>query len=87
MEVSIREFKSHFSQYLRQAQAGRPLTITSHRKPVARVVGVPTESDEATARLIASGVAAWSGGKPSGASIRLSAEGTAVSQMVLDDRG
>ena len=87
MDVSIRELKVHLSQYLRQAQAGQPLTITSHRKAVARIVGVPSESEEAVTRLIAVGSASWSGGKPTGASIRLSAEGTPVSQMVLEDRG
>jgi prevent-host-death family protein len=87
MQVSIRELKAHLSQYLRWAQAGQSLEITSHRKTVARIVGVADASDNGLARLLAGGAATWSGGKPGGASLRLSAKGTPVSQMVLEDRG
>lgn len=87
MQVSIRELKAHLSQYLRRAQAGQSLEITSHRKTVARIIGVAATADEGLARLLAGGAATWSGGKPSGASLRLNAKGMPVSQMVLEDRG
>jgi prevent-host-death family protein len=87
MQVSIRELKAHLSQYLRRAQAGQGFEITSHRKIVARVIGVPATTDSGLARLLASGAATWAGGKPAGASLRLSAKGTPVSQMVMEDRG
>ena len=41
MHVSIRELKAHLSQYLSRAQAGEAVEVTSHRKVVARIVGVP----------------------------------------------
>jgi len=87
MQVSIRELKAHLSKYISQAQAGQGFEITSHRKVVARVIGVPTASDSGVARLLACGAATWTGGKPAGASLRLSAKGTPVSQMVMEDRG
>jgi prevent-host-death family protein len=85
MQISVREFKAHLSHYLNKAQAGQALEITSHRKVVARVVGVPKSSG--LSRLIADGAAAWSGGKPAGSTLRLAAKGTALSQMIMEDRG
>jgi prevent-host-death family protein len=87
MQVSIRELKAHLSQYLSRARSGESLEITSHRKVVARIVGVPPPSESSLTRLLAGGAAAWGGGKPAGASLSLSAKGTPVSQMVLEDRG
>jgi antitoxin (DNA-binding transcriptional repressor) of toxin-antitoxin stability system len=87
MHVSIRELKAHLSQYLSQAQAGEALEVRSHRKVVARIIGVPEDAGDGLARLLGSGAAAWSGGKPAGASLRLSPIGSALSQMVLEDRG
>jgi len=87
MQVSIRELKAHLSQYVRRAQAGQSLEITSHRKVVAQIIGVPATLDQGLSRLLAGGAATWSGGKPTGASLRLSAKGTPVSQMVMKDRG
>ncbi|MGH8583731.1 MAG: type II toxin-antitoxin system Phd/YefM family antitoxin [Gammaproteobacteria bacterium] len=87
MQVSIREFKTHLSRYLTQARAGQAVEITSHRKVVARVIGVPPEATEGLARLMASGAGQWSGGKPAGAEVRLSDTGRPVSALVLDGRG
>ncbi|MEA3276227.1 MAG: type II toxin-antitoxin system prevent-host-death family antitoxin [Pseudomonadota bacterium] len=86
MQVSIRELKAHLSQYLSRARAGQSFEVTSHRKIVARIIGVPA-SDSGLSRLLASGAATWAGGKPAGASLRLRAKGTPVSQMVMEDRG
>ncbi|MHB9118741.1 MAG: type II toxin-antitoxin system Phd/YefM family antitoxin [Burkholderiales bacterium] len=87
MQVSIREFKAHLSRYLSQAQAGQSFDVTSHRKVVARIVGVPAAESEGLARLVAGGVAQWGGGKPAGAAIRLSSGGRSVSEIVQEDRG
>lgn len=86
MNVSIRELKAHLSRYLAQAQKGQPLDITSHRKVVARIVGVPATESAGVERLIASGLAQWMGGKPVGAAILLSPIGRSMSEMVLDGR-
>jgi len=87
MQVSIRELKAHLSRYLAQARQGTALEITSHRRVVARVTGVPEPSTPALAELIARGAAQWDGGKPQGAHITLSHGGISVSRIVLEDRG
>lgn len=87
MQISVRELKAHLSRYLSQAQEGQPLDVTSHRKVVARIVGVPAAESEGVARLVAGGLAQWGGGKPVGAAIQLSPVGRKVSEMVLEDRG
>ena len=87
MQVSIREFKAHLSHYLAEARAGVAIALTVHRKVVARIVGVPQAETEGVARLMASGAAQWSGGKPRGADIRLTDTARSVSDLVLEDRG
>jgi prevent-host-death family protein len=87
MKVSMQEFKSHLSQYVRETQSGKTLELTSHRKVVARVTGVPQAASTGVSRLLAAGVATWQGGKPKGAGIGLRASGMPVSAMVLEDRG
>ncbi|MDZ7750607.1 MAG: type II toxin-antitoxin system prevent-host-death family antitoxin [Gammaproteobacteria bacterium] len=87
MTVSIREFKAHLSRYLAEARAGRPVEITSHRKVVARVTGVPEGASSGLARLIACGAATWEGGKPRGDHIDLNDSGSEVSALVLEQRG
>jgi antitoxin (DNA-binding transcriptional repressor) of toxin-antitoxin stability system len=87
MQVSMREFKSHLSQYVSQAQSGQLIELTSHRKVVARLAGVPPDEGSGVSRLLAAGAATWQGGKPDGATLFLQKNGTSVSKMVLDDRG
>lgn len=87
MQVSIRELKAHLSLYLGKSRQGIPLEITSHRRVVARITGIPEGSDSSMSALIARGAAQWSGGKPAGAQLILAEGGTSVSGMVLQDRG
>ena len=87
MQVSIRELKARLSEYLSRARSGESIEVTSHRKIVARLVGVPATEDEGLKRLLASGTAQWGGGKPAGAAIRFSGAGRSVSDMILEDRG
>lgn len=87
MKVSMQEFKSHLAKYVRESQTGKMLELTSHRKVVARLTGVPQTKSAGVARLLAAGVASWQGGKPRGAAIALRAEGKPVSAMILEDRG
>ena len=54
--VPIREFKARLSHYLAQATAQYGvIEVTSHKKVVARVTGVPAKAPEGVAALIASG--------------------------------
>lgn len=87
MQVSMREFKSHLSSYVTQAQSGELIELTSHRKVVARVIGIPTIDSAGISCLITSGIATWQGGKPLGAAFKLQDYGKSVSALVLENRG
>lgn len=87
LRLQVREFKARLSHYLGRARAGQTIEITSHRKVIARVIGVPSAGGEGVPRLVASGAAQWGGGKPQGAAIRLADIGPRVSELVLQDRG
>jgi prevent-host-death family protein len=86
MQVSIAKFKSHLAYYIRQAQSGQVVELTSHRKVVARLTGVSQSDGIAASRLVTTGIATWQGGKPVGASLRLSEKGASISSMVLANR-
>ena len=83
----MQEFKSHLSRYVGEAQNGQIIELTSHRKVVARLVGVPAADSTGLSNLLAAGMASWQGGKPAGAELRLQKQGVPVSAMVLEDRG
>ena len=88
MRVPIHEFKSHLSKYVGKAQSGETIELTSHRKVVARMTGVPKTEMEGLAKLLACGAATWQGGgKPVGATLRLRSRGVSVSALVMEDRG
>ena len=87
MKISMQKFKSHLAKYVRELEAGKMLELTSHRKVVARLIGVPQTKSAGVARLLAVGIASWQGGKPRGAAIAVRAEGKPVSAMILEDRG
>lgn len=88
MKVAINQLKSGLSRYVAKARAGEVIEITSHDKPVARLVGVPITDSAGVARLIARGAATWGGGKPAlHAPVSLSEGGKSSSELVLEDRG
>jgi len=44
-KVSVRELKTHLSEWLARAQSGEVVEVTSHRKPIARITAVkPADS-------------------------------------------
>lgn len=88
MDVAIRELKAHLSRLLALAQQGEIINVTSYRKPIARIVGLPPEADQKLQGLIAAGGLSWNGQKPElQTPVTLSEGGTAVSDMVLENRG
>lgn len=87
MLISIHEFKSHLSRYVSQARSGQVIELTSHRKVVARIIGVPPSGNAGISRLLTAGIATWQGGKPAGAALELSEGGKPVSALVMEDRG
>jgi prevent-host-death family protein len=53
VEVSVRELKNRLSEYLRRAQAGEEVVVTSHGRAVGRLVGPPPVSTHPEADTIA----------------------------------
>lgn len=88
MHVAVRKLKSSLSQVLSLAQSGEVIQVTSHNKPIARIVGIPKQSDEGLRRLMAAGKLSWRGGKPLFLPpVELATDGKSVSRMLLEDRG
>lgn len=42
--AAVSEFKAHLSEYLRHVQNGDEITILDHKRPIAKVVPIETES-------------------------------------------
>lgn len=88
MRVAMHVLKAGLSRYVAQARAGEVIEVTSHDKPVARIVGIPAAGLSGIDRLLLGGAASWSGGKPAlPAAVKLVGSGKPVSEMVLEDRG
>lgn len=88
MNVPMNQFKSNLAKYIGIAQGGERVDLTSHKKVVAYVVGVPVIENQGIQQLIASGAASWQGGvKPKGAKLVLSAGGKSLSSIIQEDRG
>lgn len=88
MLVAVRELKSGLSRLLSLAQRGEVIEVTSHNKPIARIVGIPPQADAGIRRLIAEGALSWSGAKPTFGPPRMLSPGSVpLSQMVLEERG
>jgi len=84
----MHELKAGLSRFMAQAHAGAVIEVTSHDKPIARIVGIPSTEQPGITRLLARGAAQWSGGKPSfQPAARLEGGGKTLSEMVLEDRG
>jgi len=52
MQVSVRELKSRLSEYLRRAGQGEEFIVTSHGRPVGRLLGPPNEIRDSAAEAI-----------------------------------
>ena len=88
MQVAIRELKSGLSRVLALAQGGEVIEVTSHSKPIARIVGIAPQADEGLRRLMVSGALSWNGRQPMFApALPLLQGGKSLGQMVLEDRG
>ncbi len=88
MKIAMHEFKAGLSRYMAQARAGEVIEVTSHDKPIARIVGIPATQTRGVARLLSSGAAQWSGRKPVLLpATPLGAGGKSLGDMVLEDRG
>jgi len=95
MKVSVRDFKTHLSRYLKDARAGRDVVITLRGQPIARLlplaeeVGVELDQDELLRRVkLIPGIGLAGGGKPLGAKkpIRIRPGQKTLAEIVLEDR-
>ncbi len=87
MQVAIHKLKAGLSWYVARAREGEVVEITSHEKPVARLIGIRSEAAGGIASLISKGAANWAGGKPSFTPVTLTRGGKSLSEIVLEDRG
>jgi prevent-host-death family protein len=86
--VGIRELKSGLSRYLRRVRSGARVTVTERGRAIATIGPVDSPVDVEWAHaLVASGLARWSGGKPTGSRpLAPTVAGRSVSAAVLEDR-
>ena len=45
MSVAVRELKASLSRVLSRAQNGEIIEVTSHNKPIARIIGIPEHAE------------------------------------------
>ena len=91
MRVAMHVLKAGLSRYVAHARAGAVIEVTSHDKPVVRIVGIPSGKPvgpPGVAALLASDAARWSGGKPAFQSpITLGSGGKTLGELIAEDRG
>ncbi len=85
MHTTIRDLKAHLSEYMRRAAAGESVSVSIHRKTVARIVPCRQEQDLRT--LGDEAGICWAGGKPVGlADAEAMPEAVRLSDWVAEDR-
>lgn len=90
-QVSVRNLKTHLSQWLARARSGEVVEVTSHRQPIARITAVKPAHSGITSPLqqaIDAGLISWNGQKPNlPPPVKLRGQGRLLSDIVLEDRG
>ena len=90
-QVSVRDLKTHLSEWLARALAGEVVEVTSHRKPIARITAVKPVDSGLTSLLqkaIDAGLISWNGEKPNlPPPVKLRGQGKLLSDIVIEDRG
>lgn len=85
--VGVRELKNKLSHYLRDVKEGRPVEITERGESIALLVPSKQSSGAQIAEMLSrKGIGSWKGGKPKGASRRVTVKGKPVSQIVIEER-
>jgi prevent-host-death family protein len=84
MSVGIKELKAKLSSYVDLVQKGDEIVVTEHGKEVAMVIPFSPER-RLVSKLMKSGKASWSGGKPEGLT-DIRARGGSISNTVLEER-
>jgi prevent-host-death family protein len=90
MEVGIRELRLNLSRYVARAKTGTEVVVTERGRPVARLVKIGGDEDDAVYdRLVREGVitpALRPKSKTLPPPVPLVGEGPLVGEMVLEDR-
>jgi prevent-host-death family protein len=90
-QVSVRDLKTHLSEWLGRVQAGEEVEVTSHRKPIARITAVKPAAPSPTSPLqeaIDAGLISWNGQNPViPPPVKLNDGGPLMSDIVIEDRG
>lgn len=85
MDASIRELKANLSGLIRKVRAGDTITVSVHRRPVARIVPIARSGGPGELARIPGIV--WKGGKPRGlTSGEKLPRGVRLSDWVAEDR-
>lgn len=89
MEISLRDLKANLSAVVHRVAAGETAIVTSHRKPVARLVPPAPSGDSVADRLLAAGITSTrplDGGLTRRAPNPLPGSSASVAQAVVEDR-
>ena len=52
MRIAMHQLKAGLSRYMAQARAGEVIEVTSHDKPIARIIGIPSAEQPGVTRLL-----------------------------------
>jgi prevent-host-death family protein len=88
--VGIRQLKAQLGRYLREVEAGDTLTLTSHKRPIARLVPVSKKSgniEEILTALTENGLLRRARRKPSPIRHPINIPDVRIAEAVLEDRG
>lgn len=85
--VGVRELRERLSLYLKQVREGKRIEVTHRGEVIALLVPAKRGGiDKALLALVEEGIAAWSGGKPKGASRPVKGRGRPLSELIVEDR-
>lgn len=88
MRIPVSQFQAGLSKYLQAASEGNEIILTSGGKAIVRVSAMPVDEPKGLQSLMASGAVEWNGKKPEfRAPMTLTAGGTSLSDIVIQDRG
>lgn len=86
-KVGVRELKNRLSFYLKKVEQGEKIEITHRGEVIAFVVPAKKEAvSEELLDLMRSGMATWSGKKPTGSPCPVKTRGKQISELVIEDR-
>ena len=85
--VGIRELRDKLSLYLTQVREGKQIEITNRGEVIALLIPMKRKKvNKELLALVEEGTAAWTGGKPTGASQPVKGYGRPLSELIIEDR-